>query len=292
VLAGEVCAVGWDVSLWAAGGGKYLVTYTRHIDVGGGSMRYIAGRIVNPDGTMDSEHRISTGVGKASDVAFDGANFFVVWCEDSLDQEIRGRFVSSAGVPGREISINSSTHPSDNPNSVTFDGSNYLVVWNDEVGGAAGWDSFGQFVSTSGDRVGEPITITSEPGSQMVTSIAFDGANYLAVWADMLSETNWAVYGQYISRHGSRIGGRLTINADPGNQLGTVGFANDKYLVLVSSGLILGEDGIIQVESTTGMFVMPPTTLQWGDAQAARRWRRRSRATARMMTTPMMISCM
>jgi len=34
--------------------------------------RYIAGRILEPDGALGNEFRISTGFGKASDVAFDG----------------------------------------------------------------------------------------------------------------------------------------------------------------------------------------------------------------------------
>ena len=254
------------IKTMAYGGGKYLVTYTRLINpnLGGDSPRYIAGRIVNPDGSRGSEFRISTGFGKASDVAFDGTNFFVVWCEDSGDTEIRGRFVSLAGVPGSEISVNASTAPSDNPNSVTFDGTNYMVVWNDEVGGAGTgtWDSFGQLVSTSGALVGGRITITSEPGPQMVTSVAFDGANYLAAWADMQNGTNWDVYGQYVSRTGSPVGSKITISTDAGNQLGGVGFANGKYLVLVNNGVIMGEGGISQVDSATGMFVAPLPTPQ------------------------------
>ena len=249
------------------GGGKYLVTYTRLIVPAYGEAsnnRYIAGRMVNPDGTLGSEFRISTGFGKASDVAFDGTNFFVVWCEDFADTEIRGRFVSPAGVLGAELSVNASAAPSDNPKSVTFDGTNYLVVWNDEVGGkdTGTWDSFGQLVSTSGALVGEKITLTSEAGPQMVTSVAFDGANYLAVWVDMQNGTNWDMYGQYISRNGSLVGNKITISTDTGNQMGGVGFANGKYLVLVNNGVILGQGGLSHVDSATGVFVTPPTNPQ------------------------------
>jgi hypothetical protein len=273
--AGALVGSPFDISglgIWFDGiktmayGGKYLVTYTRLINpnLGGDSPRYIAGRIVNPDGSMGSEFRISTGFGKASDVAFDGANFFVVWCEDSQDSEIRGRFVNPSGLPGSEISVNASTAPSDNPNSVTFDGTNYMVVWNDEVDGAdtGTWDSFGQLVSPSGALVGGRISITSELGPQVVTSVAFDGANYLAAWMDMQNATNWDIYGQYISRNGSPVGGKIRISTDPGNQLGGVGFANGKYLALVNNGVTLGDGGISQVDSATGMFVTPPMNLE------------------------------
>jgi hypothetical protein len=67
------------IKTMAFGGGKYLVTYTRLITpaLGGNSTnRYIAGRMVSPNGTVGDEFRISTGYGKTSDVAFDGNNFF------------------------------------------------------------------------------------------------------------------------------------------------------------------------------------------------------------------------
>ncbi len=264
------------VKTMAYGGGKYLVTYTKFI----ATNRYIYGRIVNPDGSpMAGEFKISTGTGKASDVAFDGTNFFVIWCDDSNDSEIKGRFVSPAGVTGTEISINASVAPSDNPNSVTFDGTNYLVVWNDETAGigTGTWDVFGQLVSSAGALVGGAITITNETGPQMVTSVAFDGTNYLAVWMDMSNDTNgdgvcgitegscWDMYGHYISRNGSLVGSKITINTDPTNQIGGVGFANGRYLVLMNNGVIMGEGGITSVASANGMYVTPPTSQYSGD---------------------------
>src|SRR6185369_9945153 len=258
------------VKTMAFGGGKYLVTYTRLINpaLGGSSPtnRYIAGRIVTPGGSVGNEFRISSGYGKASDVAFDGTNFFVVWCEDSADQQIRGRFVSPAGVLGTEISVNASVAPSDNPKSVTFDGTNYLAVWNDEVGGTNAWDVFGQRVNTSGVLVGGVITITNEPGPQMVTTVAFDGSSYLAVWIDMQNGTNWDMYGQFISTSGVLMGSKITLNADAGNQMGGVGFANGTYLVLVNSGVIMGQGGFSQIAASYGMFVAPPAGIAIGGA--------------------------
>ncbi|MSN25541.1 MAG: hypothetical protein GJV46_06680 [Geobacter sp.] len=262
------------VKTMAFGGGKYLVTYTKLIVPANGDAstnRYIAGRIVNPDGTLGIEFRISTGYGAASDVAFDGVNFFVIWREDQYDQEIRGRFVSPTGIPGTEISVNASTAPSDNPTSVAYDGTNYLVAWNDETGGigTGTWDVFGQLVSPSGTMVGPAFTITNEPGPQMVTSVAFDGTNYLAVWMDMSNDANgngvcdagegtcWDMYGRYISRNGSLIGSKITISTDATNQMGGVGFVNGKYLVLINSGVTMGSGGFSQVASANGMFITP-----------------------------------
>lgn len=264
----------------AFGNGKYLVTYTRLIDPVQGDRadnRYIAGTIVNPDGSMGTEFRISSGYGDASDVAFDGTNFFVVWTEDYYDTEIRGRFVSPAGVAGTEISVNASPYPSDNPKSVTFDGTNYMVIWTDAVDETRMLDVFGQLVSPAGAMVGGVITISNENGPQMATSVSFDGTNYLATWVDMTNDANqngicdagegtcWDVYGQQISKAGSLYGSKITLNADAGNQMGGAGFINGLYLTIINSGVVMGEGGISLVDAVYGRFLpasvqpVPPT---------------------------------
>lgn len=250
------------IRVMAYGSGKYLVTYTRLINPDNGdesTNRYIAGCMVDPSGSVDSEFRISTGYGQESDVAFDGSNFFVVWCEDQYDQDIRGRFVSPSGIPGTEISVNASIAPSDNPKSVAFDGKNYLVVWNDETGGAdtGTWDAFGQFVSTNGTLVGGVITLVDDAGPQMVTGIAFDGFNYLSVWSDMSTDGDWDLYGQYINASGALVGGRIPLMNCGGNQLGGVGYANAQYIVLVNDGVIMGSNGVDAVDGSYALFITP-----------------------------------
>ena len=135
------------------------------------------------------------------------------------------------------------------------------MVWNDEIGGpgTGAWDAFGQLVNTSGFLAGGVITVTNGAGPQMVTTVAFDGSNYLAVWMDMTDGSNWDMYGQYLSRNGSLVGSNITISSEATNQMGGVGFANGKYLVLINSGVIMDEDGISQVDSANGLFVTPPT---------------------------------
>ena len=246
----------------AFGKGKYLVTYTRLIDPALGSdsnNRYIAGRIVSPDGTMGSELRISTGFGKSSDVAFDGNNFFVVWCEDWPYAAIRGRFVSPTGEAGTEIPVNASAAASDNPKSVIFDGANYLVVWNDEVGGfeTGEWDPFAQFVSTNGSLVGGVIPLASEPGEQLAIGVAFDGINYFAVWVDMQNGTNWDAYGQFFGRNGALLGAKTPVCTAPGNQMVSVGFVGNKYVLGVANGVIMGEGGVQQVSDSVGAMLPP-----------------------------------
>jgi hypothetical protein len=263
----------------AYGAGKYLVTYTRLIDPTKGDAstnRYVAGRIVSPDGSMGSEFRISQGFGSGSSVTSNGEDFFVVWTEDSQDYEVRGRFVSPSGNLGQEISINASLAPSDMPVAVAFDGTNYLVAWNDEVGGRGTdeWDISGQRVSPSGALVGNLISIVSAAGQQVIPTLDFDGANYLAVWIDAKNDANhnntcdagegtcWDVYGQYISKDGALVGSKLAINVDAGNQFGGVGCVSGKCLALISSSIVLGSGGPSQVGELYGAFVSLSTTTQ------------------------------
>ena len=262
------------INILSYGGGKYLATYTKLINPANGENsdnRYIAGRFIQPNGTLGSEFRISTGYGAKNTMTFDGTNFFVIWVEDSQDKEVRGRFVSPTGVLGTEISINASAAPSDNPLAVAFDGTNYLVAWNDEMS-AGEWNIFGQLVKPNGTLTGGPITIENNTDQQMITSIAFDGTNYFVVWVDMINDANndgicdagegtcWDVYGRYIGKDGTPAGNKFVINNDAENQIGFVtNYHNNKYLVVVNSGIVLGENGI-QGGDVYGMFITPPAS--------------------------------
>ncbi len=261
------------IKVLAYGGGKYLLAYTRIIDSANVNNRYVAGRIISPnDGSMGNEFRISDGVGAGSSIAFDGTNFFVVWQESSPGYEVRGRFVSPSGSLGQEISVNASLASSDNPPSVAFDGTNYLVAWNDEVGGTGTreWDIFGQLISPSGALVGNVIPIVTEAGAQIIPTLDFDGANYLAVWIDAKNDANgnaacdagegtcWDVYGQYISKNGALVGNKITVSADAGNQMGGVISFNGKTFVGISSGIAMGSGGPSQVGDVYGVFITPP----------------------------------
>jgi len=270
-------------SMLAYGGGKYLMTYTRLINPALGDTsnnRYVAGRIIAPDGTIGSEFRISQGFGNGSSVTFNGANgenFFVVWKEDSLDQEVRGRFVTPAGVPLGEISINASPAPSDNPVAVSFDGSQYMVLWSDQ--NSIGWDVYAQRVSVAnGSLVGGVISVNTEPGSQMATSISFDGSRHLVTWIDMKNDANmngvceanegscWDVYGQYVGIDGVLVGSKFAISTDPGNQIGGAGCAAGGCMAVVSNGVMMGQGGPAQVGDIFGAFIYPAFDLPYLNA--------------------------
>lgn len=117
-------------------------------------------------------------------VAFDGANYLVVWNDHSDCAEIPAwdilvqRVDPSGNLLGTPFKINSDSSPSAHFPLLTFDGTQHLVTWSDsrndanrngvcDAGEATCWDIYGQYVSTSGDRVGSEFVINADPGNQI-----------------------------------------------------------------------------------------------------------------------------
>ncbi|HWQ90689.1 MAG TPA: hypothetical protein VN673_03375 [Clostridia bacterium] len=98
---------------------------------------------------------------------------------------------------------------------VASDGHDFLVVWDDAralaAGGPAGvtnYDVYGARITADG-RLLEPngIPICQTVGSQSKPSVAWNGANYLVVWADTRSSSNTQpaldIYGARVSSAGT-----------------------------------------------------------------------------------------
>jgi hypothetical protein len=87
--------------------------------------------------------------------------------------------------------------------SVAFDGTNYLVVWDDHRNGSD-YDIYGARVTTSGtvlDSSGIAISIAVD--DQCYASIAFDGTDYLVVWADYRNGNDYDIYGARVTTSGT-----------------------------------------------------------------------------------------
>ena len=162
-----------------------------------------------------------------------------------------------------------------NPVAVNFDGTSYLVLWNDHSDCPSGptWDilvcrldASGSFQSTAFQV--NPVTAKFAG----ITTLACNGNSYLATWTDGRNDANrngscdsgegtcMDVYGQYISKTGSLVGGEFVINADVGNQVGLVtGFHDGKYLVLLDMGFTMTPTtpGGGVANDVYGVFVTP-----------------------------------
>ncbi len=180
---------------------------------------------------------ISTASGDqySPSIAFDGTNYFVVWTDGRDVWDIYGARVTTSGAVLDTAGIPISTE-SDNQYSpsIAFDGTNYLVVWMDERSGLYS-DIYGAKVSPSGtvlDTAGIPISTAS--GDQYSPSIAFDGTNYLVVWRDYRSDSDYDIYGARVTTAGTVLDpAGIPISTASGDQYSpSIGFDGTNYLVV------------------------------------------------------------
>src|SRR5439155_1227135 len=87
-----------------------------------------------------------------------------------------GTVLDPTGIP-----ISTAPHEQRAP-ALAFDGTNYLVVWDDSRSG--GYDVYGARVTPAGNVLDpHAIPIATAPNGQADPTLAFDGTNYLVVWA-------------------------------------------------------------------------------------------------------------
>ena len=142
----------------------------------------ICGARVSHSGILiDTTYIVISGIGSYPSVSFDGVNYLVAW-HDWYD--IYGARISQSGVLLDSVAIPISVGQGNQRlPSVAFDGTNYLVEWEDMRNGEE--DIYGSRVTPAG-IVLDPggIAISTAPGLQRRSSVAFDGTNYLVVWDD------------------------------------------------------------------------------------------------------------
>jgi hypothetical protein len=194
----QVCStefVDWNPAI-AWGRNRWLVVW----NWGG-----IWGQFLTPDGALEGErfevYKNSKGKsGNADAAAFDGENFLVAWNEASLHPRrvVEGQMIDSTGAKiDTHFTVVSASAPMMYP-KIACSGTEYLVI--SDVGD----DSIGaQFVGLDGSLTGELIVIADEPRgyNRWRPAVAWEGANYLAVWVDGRYDEH-AIYGRWISREG------------------------------------------------------------------------------------------
>ena len=163
---------------------------------------------------------------------------------------------------------------------VAFDGTNFLVgIQGDNLYGKGGSSQItAQLVSQTGTLVGLLIEVDRTGG---VPSVAFDGTNYLLVWADDLNFPDNELYGQFIGSSGALIGTPFLIAAtvqedEPANLI-SIAFGETSYLVtyyrelnpkMADSklyGRIVGTDGSVgeELSISTGLADHAAPNVAW-----------------------------
>lgn len=163
ISTGQLFSISSFFPAVAFGGGSYLVVWTKFIPVLGAGTRNVFGAVVNPAGQVSAEIPVSPEqhsqdqLGFALDlgspsVAFDGTNFLATW------NKVRTG-------PGSSIY------------------SDLFAVYSDFS--AARITPQGAVLETQGILFSTSGPLSQSPGAEIVP-VAFDGANYLAVWRKAL----------------------------------------------------------------------------------------------------------
>lgn len=144
----------------------------------------ITAQLIGPSGAMIGA-RISTGrTGGAPQVAFDGANYLMIWEDDASypNDDVYGQRISPAGsLVGAPFSVSAAAgfqHISGH--ALAYGGGKYLTVFHDN---RSGTDSvYGQLILPAGTLSGSVIEISADTLAALEPSAAFDGTNFLVVW--------------------------------------------------------------------------------------------------------------
>ncbi len=175
-------------------------------------------------------------------VTFDGSGWFVVWSQSRPDSglDILGRHLGldGAAVDSHDVVISNAARDQDAP-CVAFDGTDCLVAWSDFRNSNAG-DIYGARVTGSGDVPdSNGIEICRHDGVQHEPALAFNGAFWLAGWADGRFGND--IYGTRVNPDGSVV--------DPGGYPIRSGGGSEQYPAVCtdSSGrsLVVWENGDI-----------------------------------------------
>ena len=161
----------------------------------------VGGTVLDPQGIAISTAWNSQG---PPAVAFDGTNFLAVW-EDYRGgdaSDIYGARVTPQGTvldPSGFV-ISQAADYQEHP-AVAFDGTNFLVVWQD-------WRSYSKIYGarvTPGGTVLDPqgFAITQAANYHQFPSLGFDGTNFLVVWAEWRSGSDYDIYGARVTPAGT-----------------------------------------------------------------------------------------
>ena len=265
----------WIPSL-AFDGTNYLVVWDDHRS----PARDIYGARVSTSGTVldSSGIPICTSVAYQMypSVAFDGANYLVVW-EDyrgGTDPDIYGARVDTSGtvLDSSGIAISTAADRQWTP-SLAFDGTNYLVAWADWRSGND-FDIYGARVDTSGVVLDlQGIVISNAPDDQALSCLASDGSNYLVAWQDRRNGINFGIYGARVDTSGTVLDSMgVNISTAASYQwLPSAGFDGSNYFVVWTDwrsgndsdiyGARVGQSGAVLDPS--GIAISTAADRQW-----------------------------
>jgi hypothetical protein len=182
----------WKPSV-AFDGTNYLVAWRD----GGANASDIYGTRIDQSGHVIDTNNIAIstapGIQDAPSVAFDGANYLVVWGDErsSIEADIYCARINPSGVilDTTGMPISTATGIQSQP-FVAYDGTDYIVVWQDARNGPF-FDLYGAKIDTSGQVI-DSFVVAAQGGLQQTPKIADGPGEQLLVtytgWSDSINE--------------------------------------------------------------------------------------------------------
>jgi hypothetical protein len=187
-------------------GTNYLVTWQDnrngfYTDIYGARVT-VSGTVLDPAGVAVSDANRNQG---QPAVGFDGTNYLVVWQDArNVYNDIYGTRVTTGGtvLDSTGIQISGASLAQEYP-ALAFDGTNYVVTWQDKRA-SSHYDIYLSRVGTDGS-VTDPagVLASGAAGDQLYPAIAFDERNYLVIWQDGRSSTDYNIYGTDVDTDGT-----------------------------------------------------------------------------------------
>lgn len=200
--------------------------------------------------------------------AFDGTNHLVVWQRRQAAApdkwEVRGAFVSAAGVPGTPFVVSQTISGRGSPLHVIFDGTLHAVTWARDLSAGppapAAFDIYGRRLTTGGTFVGNEIVLAAGPADQRIPSAGFDGARYLIAWSENAGATNATVRFLTLDSNAGPVGQPFSIFTPNGtNRPAAAGihFDSKRFLITATLGQFDTNTGSFQSGDVFGTFIVP-----------------------------------
>ncbi len=194
----------------------------------------------------------TAGDQRSPSVAVDSAgNFVVTWSTKSTDTSgdtygVRARRFSAAGVAlTGELSVNTTSAGEQDYTSVASDAAgNFVATWSSQNQDGSGWGVYARRYSAAGAALsGEFLVNVYTNSDQKYSAAAMDAdGDFVIVWTEKYSDTDWDVYGRRFDKNGVAQGGEFVVTNSAYNEQ-DVAVAMDSAGNFVVTWSRLNQDG-------------------------------------------------
>lgn len=227
--------------IYLANTNRYLIVW-RDNRVNGNNNYGIYGQYIASEGTIEGSNFMVANT--AVDESMPRLTFnattgigLIVWQKNNgggAGYDLYGRLLDSNGLlVGDSFAVETADANQQRPVLAANAAGDTLVAWHDNRHGI--WDIFMGMKLAAGGW-GGVSKVHPAPGAQEKPQIAYnpDDDEYLVVWQDYRSSTNWDIYGQRIDGDGSLLGTNIAIDttATKHQTRPQVAYGANEYLVV------------------------------------------------------------